>query len=457
MFTFRVQLCALVKDSIQASRNYRKLVRQPVRVHTPTVNEEEKVLKQYEETISVISSNTKTKESRPKKELNSHEVYSESSKKSWNIVNEIQYTHLAKAKNYIRGILNNVNSQKFRAENKIFVAEGHRIAKEALDAGVTPEAIYFSRLSDLAHLKSGPSDFGLKELEELNKLPLFKTPYKTLQMWSSLSTCPGILGVFKQPECKQIHHTSQNLPLTVILDEIREPGNIGGILRTVASVGVDHVILTKGCCDPWESKVLRAACGAHFRLKLTCKVTWDIMKSYIPDSTPLLLADVCRDQKDLNTISESENVQQQQDLAVEPSTKKQESVVYDDEMVSSYEMDSDGSKFIIDSSYVDEEHLSNYKNVKLPVHYYDEPEITRMINGMRLGACIIIGGETGLSNAAKKFSYCNGGIQIAVPVANGMDSLNTSVAAGIILYEIQKQYRQHYLHRQNIATNERSS
>ena len=54
----------------------------------------------------------------------------------------------------------------------------------------------------------------------------------------------------------------------VFLDGVRDPGNLGAILRSAAAFGVADVVLGRGCADPWAPKVLRAAMGAHFALRL---------------------------------------------------------------------------------------------------------------------------------------------------------------------------------------------
>jgi TrmH family RNA methyltransferase len=60
----------------------------------------------------------------------------------------------------------------------------------------------------------------------------------------------------------------ENLDLAVAIDAVTDPGNLGTILRTAWAVGVDAVFLTKGCVDPYNPKVIRAAVGAHFRLPI---------------------------------------------------------------------------------------------------------------------------------------------------------------------------------------------
>jgi TrmH family RNA methyltransferase len=54
----------------------------------------------------------------------------------------------------------------------------------------------------------------------------------------------------------------------VFLDGVQDPGNLGAILRSAAAFGVPEVVLGAGCADPWSPKVLRAAMGAHFALRL---------------------------------------------------------------------------------------------------------------------------------------------------------------------------------------------
>jgi TrmH family RNA methyltransferase len=54
----------------------------------------------------------------------------------------------------------------------------------------------------------------------------------------------------------------------VMLDRIQDAGNVGAILRSAAAFGIQDVLLTSGCADPWSPKVLRAAMGGHFSLRI---------------------------------------------------------------------------------------------------------------------------------------------------------------------------------------------
>lgn len=76
-----------------------------------------------------------------------------------------------------------------------------------------------------------------------------------------------------------------NLPalstLTLVCDEISDPGNLGTLLRSAAGAGVQAVALTPGCADVWSLKALRAGMGAQFRLPSQSNMTWTQIQDYI--------------------------------------------------------------------------------------------------------------------------------------------------------------------------------
>lgn len=180
--------------------------------------------------------------------------------------------------------------------------------------------------------------------------------------------------------------------------------------------------------------MVRAGCGAHFRLRLMPKVTWDTLTTHVPEDAQIFLADVCRAEDLL------EDSRDEVEAGRHATTTDEEDVNGLGSLSENvYELDEEGNKVLMDQSYNDPEHLKLYSKVRLPTLSYDRLVLRRSGEGGGDGAVLIIGGETGVSNAAKKFVADNCGSKVTVPLANGMDSLNVGVASGVILYAMQRQ------------------
>jgi TrmH family RNA methyltransferase len=76
-----------------------------------------------------------------------------------------------------------------------------------------------------------------------------------------------------------------------VLDNLRDPGNLGTILRTAQAAGVDAVALSAGCVDLYSPKVVRAGMGAHFRLAVLPGQSWDEIAA-LAAGKQVLLADL---------------------------------------------------------------------------------------------------------------------------------------------------------------------
>lgn len=77
---------------------------------------------------------------------------------------------------------------------------------------------------------------------------------------SSVTTPCGIVAIVPIPATRPIPH---DVACCVLLEGVQDPGNLGSILRSAAAAGVRHVLLSRGCADPWSPRVLRGAMGAH--------------------------------------------------------------------------------------------------------------------------------------------------------------------------------------------------
>jgi TrmH family RNA methyltransferase len=81
---------------------------------------------------------------------------------------------------------------------------------------------------------------------------------------STMETPPGVLIALKIPASE----IPKDISLLLILDGIRNPGNLGTILRTACAAGVEGVLLAPGCVDPFNPKAIRGGMGAQLRLPI---------------------------------------------------------------------------------------------------------------------------------------------------------------------------------------------
>lgn len=95
------------------------------------------------------------------------------------------YTKMKNNDSRISSILVQVKSKKEKDKKDLILLEGKRLIKDALDAGCKLEYILFSRMDEVEYLKSSLPKLAVK---------LYKMPYREMQLWSDLTTSPGIMG-----------------------------------------------------------------------------------------------------------------------------------------------------------------------------------------------------------------------------------------------------------------------
>lgn len=171
------------------------------------------------------------------------------------------------------------NRSKNRKDEGVFVAEGIRLIEEATSVRWPIEFLLFDETL---------SDRGLKIVEKLQanaKIDIAEITPTLMAEISDTTTPQGILAVLKRE--------ALTLPaepnFIVIADQIRDPGNLGTLLRTAEAAGGDAVILTPGTVDAFSPKVVRAGMGAHFHLPIQHK-SWNEIKTYV-DDIPVFLAE----------------------------------------------------------------------------------------------------------------------------------------------------------------------
>ena len=156
---------------------------------------------------------------------------------------------------YVRSL----HRRSTRYRERAFIAEGVRAVEEGIQAGIQPAFL----LHTVAVTDSPRARAILSQAEQQGaKVKVVTEP--VMAAMADTVTPSGILAVFPMLPA------SVPSPLTwaLLLDGLRDPGNVGTILRSALAAHVQLVLTTEGTVDVYSPKVVRAAMGAHFRLNL---------------------------------------------------------------------------------------------------------------------------------------------------------------------------------------------
>ncbi|XP_041851267.1 rRNA methyltransferase 3A, mitochondrial [Melanotaenia boesemani] len=309
-------------------------------------------------------------------------------------------------------------SRKFREQQGKILLEGKRLICDALDAGAKPQMVFFSTVDRLRELP----------LDKLKMATLVKVKFEDIKLWSDLVAPQGVIAIFSRPDPSRLNfaNRSQSVPLSLICDNIRDPGNLGTMLRCAAAAACHNVLLTKGCVDAWEPKVLRAAMGAHFRLPIYPSVDWDDIENHLPKPVTVHVADSsCGPDRGRETEDNgTHNLTKAGAYGWVSSRSNPNKMLYEE-----YDSDPDS----------DSDSDSEHEAVSLPrvnIKLYHE-------SWAKSPAALVVGGEThGLSLEAVQLAEKTDGYRLFIPVAPGVDSLNSAMAASILLFEGRKQLSQ---------------
>jgi TrmH family RNA methyltransferase len=248
------------------------------------------------------------------------------------------------AANRIPKYIRSLRQRKMREAERAFVVEGFRAIADGISAGFDPRLLVVREGSE----EEASRWLGRHRERRVIAGPLFDELAET-------TTPQGAVAVFPMPE---LPIPAIEAPFFLVLDQVRDPGNVGTLIRTAAAAGVTALFLTEGSVDPFNGKAVRAGVGAHFRLPISW-LTEDRVAS-ITQSCPL------------RVIAEADS-----------------GVLYDEIR-------------------------------------WDEPSV------------LIVGSEAhGVSAEMRNWSTA----AAAIPLQNGVESLNAAMAAGIILFEAGRQRR----------------
>jgi RNA methyltransferase, TrmH family len=166
----------------------------------------------------------------------------------------------------VRGL---VGRAKERREAGAFLAEGVRLVEEALVAGWPFRFVLHS---------GGLSERGRELVAKLaqHKIDVDEVDSGLMKSLSETETSQGILAVLEEHELAML----DPLNFVLVADSIRDPGNLGTLLRSADAAGAQAVLLPPDTVDAFSPKVVRAGMGAHFRVPIRA-MDWQQIRASI--------------------------------------------------------------------------------------------------------------------------------------------------------------------------------
>ena len=162
-----------------------------------------------------------------------------------------------------------LRDKKARRAEGLFLAEGLRIIAEARDSGFLPEIVAFADEGARHRLAAEI----IAEAEAAGAEAIHVTG-DILTKMSGKDNAPLLIGAYRQPATSLDRIDRSAGDLWLVAQALRDPGNLGTILRTGDAVAAGGLILIDECADPFSVEAVRASMGAIFTQQVAA-ATWD--------------------------------------------------------------------------------------------------------------------------------------------------------------------------------------
>ncbi len=158
-------------------------------------------------------------------------------------------------------LITSLAKKKYRKLHQLFAIEGERLILDAVQSKVLFKQIYITD-----EFIAKPQHNSLMDLIAENAIVTNAISEREMKSICDTISPSGILATCEIPKSNDIDISNSNNWL--YLDEIKDPGNLGTLLRSADWFGVKNIALSKNCADIFNAKVLRGGMGSQFRLNL---------------------------------------------------------------------------------------------------------------------------------------------------------------------------------------------
>ncbi len=184
---------------------------------------------------------------------------------------------------------------RLEPEKGIFIAESPKVINTALDNGYVPTAL----LMEKRHLEGQ----GKAIIERSGDIPVYTGERSVLASLTGYELTRGVLCAMKRPLKRDLDEIVADKNRIAVLEGVVDSTNIGAIFRSAAALGMDAVLLTKNCCDPYNRRSVRVSMGTVFQIPWTYIDDVAALKNYGFKTCAMALTDesVSIDDEKLNS------------------------------------------------------------------------------------------------------------------------------------------------------------
>lgn len=170
--------------------------------------------------------------------------------------------------------------RKVRQRERAFLVEVPRAISDALERAHAPASVFVD-------LESGDEIVEIARRTAQAGSRVTPVSHQLIELLADTESPQGIVAVFAMPA---LPLPDVDAPLFVVADQLRDPGNLGTLMRSALAAGCTAMLVAPGTVDPFSSKVVRAAMGAHFGLPIRW-LNWQDEPDWMPESTSWYVAE----------------------------------------------------------------------------------------------------------------------------------------------------------------------
>lgn len=185
-------------------------------------------------------------------------------------------TQLSKIESVQNSMVKHAYSLKIPKKSKDledFLCEGFHLVREALKSGLKCRFIFGTK-----EAWENPEGKEILAAAQREKVKCFETPSKIISYISDTVTPQGMLAIVGKLPAKWPEGPCERV---LAVYQVQDAGNMGTLFRSAEAFGANSVLLTEGCCDPYNPKVVRASMGSIFRVPFVHSEKWEACQNWL--------------------------------------------------------------------------------------------------------------------------------------------------------------------------------